>query len=104
MLESVLGRSVGLIEVAAAQPITERRIGVARTLEMLQVRERAGRSEFVMDIDVGRERIDLIVDRGQLLVCGDDESDRPLGDMRIGREDDGHRLADEADLLVARIG
>ena len=39
-------------------------------------------------------RLDLVEDRRQLLVFGDDELRRLLGDMRIGGEHDRDRLAD----------
>ena len=44
-------------------------------------------------------RFDLVVDRGQFLVFGDDVLDRRLGDVRVGGHHDRDRLADEAHLV-----
>ena len=100
VLELVLGGGVGLVEVAAAQPVVEREVGVLGALEVLEVGEGAGGLELLMHVDVRRQRLDLVVDRRQLLVFGGDELHRLLGDVRIGGDDGGDRLADEAHLLV----
>ncbi len=100
VLELVLGGGIGRIEVAATQPVVQRRIGVLGVLEVLEVGEGAGRLEPIVHIDVAGQRLDLVVDRRQLLVFGGDELHRLLGDVRIGGDHDRHRLPDEAHLLV----
>jgi len=67
---------------------------------VLEVGEGAGRLEPVVHMDVAGQRLDLVVDRRQLLVFGGDELRRLLGDVRIGGDHGRHRLADEAHLLV----
>ena len=51
MLEFMSGGGVGLVELAAAQPIVEREVGVLGVLQMLEVGEGAGGLELVVDID-----------------------------------------------------
>jgi hypothetical protein len=51
-------------------------------------------------IDAAGQRIDLVIDRGQLLVFGADELHRLVRHVRIGGDDRGDRLADKAHLLV----
>ena len=55
-----------------------------------------------MHVDLRGQRIDLVIDRVHLLVFGGDELHRLLGDVRIGGDDGGDRLADEAHLLVGQ--
>ena len=100
VLELVRGGGIGLVEVAAAQPVVEREVGVLGVLQMLEVGEGAGGLELVVDIDLRGQRIDLVIDRRQFLVFGGDELHRLLGDVRIGGDHGGDRLADEAHLLV----
>ncbi len=104
MLELVRGGGIGLVEVAAAQDVIEREVGVLGVLEVHEVGEGAGGLELVVDIGFRRQRIDFIVDRGQFLVFGGDELHRLVGDVRVGRDHGGHRLADERTFSCARIG
>ena len=67
---------------------------------MLEVGERAGGLEPVCTIDLRGQRLDLVVDRRQLLVFGGDELHRLFGDVRIGGDHGRDRFADEAHLLV----
>ena len=48
---------------------------------------------------VARQRLDLVIDRGQLLVLGLDQAQRLFGDVRIGGQHHRHRLADVTDLV-----
>ena len=73
VLELVGGGGIGLVEIAAAQPVVERDVGVLDPLEVLEIGEGAGRLELVVHIDLGGCRLDLVEDRGQLLVFGGDE-------------------------------
>jgi hypothetical protein len=84
---------------ATAQLEVERDIGVLAPGEVLEISEGAGGLELVMHIDLRGHRLDLVVDRRQLLVFGDDLLHGLLGDMRIGREHDRDRLAHEAHLV-----
>ena len=84
VLELVLGGGEGLVEVAAAQLVVEREVGVLGVLEVLEVGEGAGRLELVVHVDLRGQRLDLVEDRRQLLVFGGDELHRLLGDVRIG--------------------
>ena len=84
VLELVLGRGVGLVEVAAAQLVVERDVGVLGVLEMLEIGEGAGRLELVVHVDLRGQRLDLVIDRRQFFVFGGDELYRLLGDVRIG--------------------
>ena len=68
--------------------------------QVLEVGETAGGLEFVVDMGRRSHRLDFVVDRLELLVFRNDGMRCRLGHMRIGREHHGHRLADEADLLV----
>ena len=99
VLEDVVGGGERLPGVAAAQVVVERDVGVLAPLHVLQVGEGAGRLELVVHDRLRGHRLDLVVDRGQLLVLGDDEVRRLLGDVRIGREHDRDRLADVAHLV-----
>ena len=95
VLEHVRGLGKRLVDVAAAQFGIEREVGVFLALEMLEVGEAAGGLQLVVHIGRCRHRLDLVVDRRQLLIFGDDRVRRGFGNMRIGGEHDGDRLADE---------
>ena len=99
VLEHVVGAREGGVDVAAPQMIIERDVGAGLALEMLQIGERAGRLEHVVHDDVGLDRLDLVVDRRQLLVFGVDQLHRLLGDVRILGQHHGDRLADMAHLV-----
>ena len=58
-----------------------------------------GRLQFVVHVGGGGHRLDLVEHRLKLFVFGDDGLRGRLGDVRIGSEHDGDRLADEAHLL-----
>ena len=94
VLEHVRGCGEGLVDVAAPQLEIERDIGALAALEMLEVGEGAGRLELLVHQDLVFGRLDLVEYRRQLLVFGDDELRRLLGDVRIGGEHDRDRLAD----------
>jgi hypothetical protein len=100
VLEHVRGLGEALLDVALAQLEVERDVGVLGALEMLEVGEGAGGLELVMDVDLRGQRLDLVVDGGQLLVFGGDRLHGLLGHVRIGRQHHGDGLADEAHLLV----
>ena len=100
VLEPVGGGGIGLVEIAAAQPVVERDIGALDPFEVLEIGEGAGRLELVVHIDLGGCRLDLVEDRGQFLVFGGDELYRLVGNVRVGGDHGGDRLADEAHLLV----
>ena len=100
VLEHVRGLGKALLDVAAPQLEVERHVGVLAAGEVLEVGERAGGLELVVHVDLGVERLDLVVDRRQLLVLGGDLLHGLLGDVRIGREHHRDRLADEPHLLV----
>ena len=66
---------------------------------MLEVGEAGGGLEFVVNVGRRGHRLDFVEHRRQLLVFGNDGMRGRLGDMRIGGEHHGDRLADEAHLL-----
>ena len=93
VLEHVRALGEGLVDVAAAQPEIERDVGAAPALEVLEIGERAGGLELLVHVHVVLGRLDLVEHRRQLLVLGDDQLRRLLGDVRIGRQHDRDRLA-----------
>ncbi len=99
VLEHVVGRRHGGLGVAAAQMIVERDVGIPAAGQMLEVREGAGGLEHVVHDHVRCQRLDLVVDGGQLVVVGFDQLRGALGDVRIGGEHDRDRLADMAHLV-----
>ena len=99
VLEDVVGRREGRGRIAAPELKVEREVRIAHALQMLEVGKGAGRLEDVVHDRLGRRRLDLVEDRGQLLVLGDDLARRLLGDVRIARQHHRNRLAEEADLL-----
>ena len=99
VLEHVLGVGEGLVDVAAAQLEVERDVGALAALEVLEIGEGAGRLELLVHQDLRGQRLDLVEDRRQFLVFGDDQLRRLLGDMRIGGEHHRDRLADVAHLV-----
>ena len=66
---------------------------------MLQIGEAAGRLELVVHMARRGHRLDLVIDRLEFLVFGDDRLDGGFGDMGIGGEHHRDRLADEAHLV-----
>ena len=48
VLEFVHGTSIGLLELAAAQPVIERDVGVLDAFEMLEIGERTRRLEPIV--------------------------------------------------------
>src|SRR4051794_13324346 len=100
VLEPVLGRFVCAVEVSAAQLVGQSRVGVPGTCKVLQIGKSTGWLQFIMDVDIRGQRLDLVIDRGKLLVFGGDELDRLLGDVWVGGEYRSDRLADEPYLLV----
>ena len=94
VLEHVVGLREGRRHVAAPQVEVERDVGVGLALQMLEVRERAGRLERVVHDRLRGHGLDLVEHRRQLLVLGLDQLRRLLRDVRIGREHDRDRLAD----------
>ena len=94
VLEHLRGLGEGLVDVAAPQPEVERDIGALAALEVLEVGEGAGGLELLVHQDLVVGGLDLVEDRRQLLVLGDDQLRRLLGDVRIGGEHDRDRLAD----------
>ena len=90
------------VHVAFAQLVVQRNVGAAHPLEVLEVRKRSGRLEFVMHEDFVRCGFDLVIDRRQFLVVGDDQRRGILGDMRIVGQHHRHRLADIMHLADAR--
>ena len=84
VLENMVGAGKGGFDVAAPQLIIERDIGVAATLEMLEIGESAGWPQNIVDESVGLHRLDFVIDRRQFLVFGE-ISARLLGNMRIAR-------------------
>ena len=100
VLEDVRRRREGGVRIAAPELIVERHVGAAPALEMRQVREGRGRLELVVHDHRRRHRLDLVVDRRQLLVFGLDQPDRFLGDPPVGGENHRDRLAGEAHLAV----
>ncbi len=95
VLEHVRRFGKRLVDVAAAQFGIEREVGVFLALEMFEVGEAAGGFELIVHIGRRRHRLDFVVDRRQFLIFGDDGVRRGFGNMRIGGEHDGDRLADE---------
>ena len=92
VLEHVRRRREGLVDIAAPEPEIERDIGAAAALEVLEIREGAGRLELLVHQRAVLGGLDLVEHRRQLVVFGDDQRRRLLGDMRIGGEHDGNRL------------
>jgi hypothetical protein len=99
VLEDMRGFGEGLVDVAAAQFGVEREVGVFLALEVLEVGEAAGGLQLIVHIGRRRHRLDLVVDRRQFVVFGDDRMRRGFGNMGIGREHHGDRLADETHLV-----
>ena len=66
----------GLVDVASAQLVVERDVGASRALEVLEIGERAGRLELVVHQDFVLGGLDLVIDRRQFLVFGDDQRGR----------------------------
>ena len=60
--------------------------------------------QFIMDVDIRGQRLDLVIDRGQLLVFGGDELHRLLGDVRIGGETAATGSPTKRTFSWARIG
>jgi hypothetical protein len=102
-LESVLDDLVGFGEpcfrIAPLEVVIERDVGIGLALQMLEVRERAGRLEHFMDDDLGFQRLDFVVDCRKLLVLRSNQLHRLVGDMGIARQHGGDRLADVAYLV-----
>ena len=99
VLEHVRGLGEGLVDVAAPELEIERDIGALAALEMLEVGEGAGRLELLVHERLVVRGLDLVEDRRQFLVLGDDELRRLLGDVRIGGQHGGDRLADVMHLV-----
>ncbi len=78
----------------------ERHIGVAPPGEMFQVRKSPGGLEHVMHDRPRGQRLDLVIDRGKLVIVGGDQLHRLLGHVRVGGQHHGDRLAHMADLLM----
>src|SRR6516162_7190331 len=102
VLEFVSGPGKGFFEVAAAQLIGQRDIGVLDALEVLEVGKGFGRPQFVMHVDFGIQSLDFVEDGGQFVVLRSDELRSCLGDVRITGDDRGNRLADKAHFLVGQ--
>ena len=94
-----VGRGEGLVDVAAPELEIERDIGALATLEMLEIGEGAGGLEFLMHQDLVLGSLDLVEDRRQFFVFGDDQLRRFLGDMGIGGQHHRDRLADIVHLV-----
>ncbi len=99
VFEHMSGLGEGLVHVTAAQPGVDREISRLEPLEMLEVSEASRRLELVVDEDLGGHRLDLVVDRRQFLVLGNDLLRRGVRHMWVGGEHHRDRLADEADLV-----
>ena len=99
MLEDLGRTGKGLVDVAAPELEIERDIGALAALEVLEVGERAGGLEFLMHQDLVLGSLDLVEDRRQLFVFGDDQLRRLLGDMGIGGKHHCNRLADIVHLV-----
>jgi len=96
----MLGRLVCLVEVSTAQLVAQSRVGVPGASQVLQIGKGTGWLQFIMDVDIRGQRLDLVIDGGKLLVFGGDELDRLLGDVGVSGEYRSDRLADEPYLLV----
>ena len=100
VLEHMIGFGEGLVDIAAPQLVIERDIGVAggpcRCLRSGNVP--AGLSTSCTIAGRGH-RLDLVEDRRQFLVIGDDQLCRRLGDMRVCGQHHGDRLADKMHLV-----
>ena len=68
VLELVFCRGVGLLEVAATKPVVEGDIGSLDSLQMLEIRERAGGLQLVVHEGLRGQRVDLVENRGQFFV------------------------------------
>ena len=79
--------------------IVERDVGIPAAGQMLEVREGAGGLEHVVHDHVRCQRLDLVIDGGELVVVGFDQLRGALGDVRIGGEHDRDRLTDIAHLV-----
>jgi hypothetical protein len=99
VLEDMRGRRESRVHVAAAQPRVEREVGAFSSLEVLEVGEASGWAQLLVHGHARGHRFDFVVERGQLLVLRDDLLRCRLGHMRIARQHDRNRLADEADLV-----
>jgi hypothetical protein len=93
---------IGGIEIAAAKPVVQRDVGVLDALEVLEVRERSGRTQLVVHVDACGERFGFVEDGRQLLIFGRDELHRFLGNVRIDGDDGRDRFADEANLPLGK--
>ena len=72
VLEHMRRFGKGLVDVAAPRLGLERQIGVLDALEVLQIGEAAGRLELVVHMARRGHRLDLVIDRLELLVLGGD--------------------------------
>jgi len=68
VLEDVVRRGKGLVDVAASQMVVERDIGIALASKMLQIGEHAGRLQRLMHESRRGQGLDLIENRRKLLV------------------------------------
>ena len=93
------------VHIAAPQPGIEGEVGALSSLEVLEVGKASGRPQLVVDGDRRGHRLDLVVDRGQLLIFGDDLL-RPLprrcGDRAASTTATGSPT--KRTLSIARIG
>ncbi len=94
VLEHVRGARERRLGIAAPQLIVERDIGAFAAGQMLEVGEGAGGLELVVHEHLRVHGLDLVEDRGQLVVIHVDERQRLLGDVRVLGEHDRDRLAD----------
>ena len=104
VLEHMRRVGKGFVGVATPRFGLKRQIGVLDALEMLQVGEAAGGFELVVHMARRRHRLDLVVDRLELLVFGGDRLDGSVRHMRIGSEHHRDRLTDEADFVHGQDG
>ncbi len=86
-------------DVAAAELIVERDVGVLAAGEMFEIGEGAGGLQLVVDDGRGGDGFDFVEHRRQLFVVGGDQLHGAFGGVRIGGEHDGDRLADIAHLV-----
>ncbi len=99
MFEHVCRGSEGLVHIATPQPEIESNIGALAALEVLEIGESPGGLEFVVYHYLVFRRLDLVENRGQFFVVGNNLLYRLLCDMRIARKHDRNRLPDKVHLV-----
>jgi hypothetical protein len=104
MLEDMIRLVERTLDVAAAQAVVQRDVGVALALQVLEIGERSGRLEDIVHDRLRGHRLDLVVHRGQRLVLDIDQRSRFFRDVRIGRQHQRDRLAGVAHLAEREYG